>query len=74
MQHKPPLNLQQAAAQVGLKRRQFVSCQQGPTPPPAFRIGKQWFFWEQDLVEWNRQRLAGLKRHWKRHAVWQESH
>lgn len=28
---------------------------------------------KQEVIEWNRQRLASLKRHWKRHEEWQES-
>ncbi len=59
MQHEAPLNLKQAAKAIGLERRQLVNWQSSPTPPPAFRIGRQWFFWKQELLEWNRRERKG---------------
>ena len=64
------VNAVEAARLCGMGKRNFYHLypKEEAVPLPG-----QMMFHKKKVVEWNRQRIAGLERKWKRHAAWEES-
>ncbi len=62
------VNGAQAAKLCGLSLRHFYDSNRELRSIPVMG-GKGYL--RQEVIEWNRARLASLKRHWKKHDAWQ---